>query len=94
MEKLRIKSLRYNKLEAILPLDSFYNHLDNKLESVVRASAIDYDRMTNSFIAALSGMGMYMDNKKVGQLTSRTVENDINVRNKRLNRLGGGANIV
>ena len=79
--------------EAILPLDSFYNHLDNKLESIVRATAIDYDKMASCMAYALGNVGMYMDGKKVGQLTSKTVDDDITARKSRLNRLGGGTNI-
>ena len=79
--------------EAILPLDSFYNHLDNKLESIVRASAIDYDKMASCMAYALGNVGMYMDGKKVGQLTSKTVEDDISARNSRLNRFGGVTDI-
>lgn len=80
-------------MEAILPLDSFYNHLDNKLESIVRASAIDYDKMASCMAYALGNVGMYMDGKKVGQLTSKTVDDDITARNKRLNRFGGVTDI-
>ena len=80
-------------MEAILPLDSFYNHLDNKLESVVRASAIDYDMMTNSFVTALQSLTVSMSAKEVGRLTSKYTEQDINSRTKRLNRLGGATEI-
>ena len=79
--------------EAILPLDGFYTHLDNKLESIVSATAIDYDMMTNSFITALENLTVSMSAKEVGRLTSKYTEQDINSRTKRLNRLGGATDI-
>lgn len=79
--------------EAILPLDSFYNHLDNKLESVVRASAIDYDMMTNSFISALSTLTVSMSAKEVGRLTSKYSEQETNFRDVRMKRFGGATDI-
>ena len=79
--------------EAILPLSQFYNHLDDKLESIVRASAIDYDMMTNSFMSALNKLTLTMDAKEVGRLTSRYSEEEITSRNKRLGRFGGNTTI-
>ena len=79
--------------EAILPLSQFYNHLDNKLESIVRASAIDYDMMTNCFMSALNKLTLTMDAKEVGRLTSRYSEEEINSRNRRLGRFGGDTTI-
>ena len=75
--------------EAILPLNSFYNYLDDKLDTMARNTAIDYDRMGEAMVDALNGIGMYMDSKKVGRLTSKPVQEDISNRTKRLNRLGG-----
>ena len=49
--------------------------------------------MADCLVTALNGIGMYMDSKKVGQLTSKTVENYITIRKARLNRLVGVTNI-
>jgi len=59
-------------LEAILPLDSFYNHLDNTLAS----TSIDYDRMTQSFINAMSTLDLQvvMNGRKVAE----TIAGDLN----------------
>ena len=67
----------------------FYNYLDDKLDTMARNTAIDYDRMGEAMVDALNGIGMYMDSKKVGRLTSKPVQEDISNRTKRLNRLGG-----
>ena len=75
--------------EAILPLNSFYNYLDDKLDTMARNTSIDYDRMGEAMVDALNVIGMYMDSKKVGRLTSKPVQEDISNRTKRLNRLGG-----
>ena len=40
--------------EAILPLNGFYKHLDTKLNQ----NAIDYNKMTQSFIEALKQMNI------------------------------------
>ena len=47
--------------------------------------------MTDSFISALEKLNLQvnMDAKKVGQLTSKHVEEDINARKNQLNRLRG-----
>lgn len=79
--------------EAILPLDSFYTHLDEKLDNIVRSTVIDYDRMTDSFISALSHLSISMDSKEVGKLTSTTVQRTTNARTKRLDRLNGNTNL-
>ena len=70
-------------------LNSFYNYLDDKLDTMARNTSIDYDRMGEAMVDALNGIGMYMDSKKVGRLTSKPVQEDISNRTKRLNRLGG-----
>ena len=79
--------------EAILPLDGFYRHLDEKLDRIVTHETIDYDMMTNSFITALENLTVSMSAKEVGRLTSKYTEQDINSRTKRLNRLGGATDI-
>lgn len=79
--------------EAILPLDGFYKHLDEKLDRIVTHETIDYDMMTNSFITALENLTVSMSAKEVGRLTSKYTEQDINNRTKRLNRLGGATEI-
>ena len=58
--------------EAILPLDSFYNHLDTTLG----AMTIDYDRMTESFITAMSTLGITIniDGTKVAETIARSSE--------------------
>ena len=77
--------------EAVLPLDNFYNYLDSKLQKMNNAQEINYDKMTDSFISALERLNLQvnMDAKKVGQLTSKHVEEDINARKNQLNRLRG-----
>ena len=75
--------------EAILPLDNFYNYLDDKLDSLARNTMIDYERMTDCFISALSTLTVSMSAKEVGRLTSKYSEQEINSRTNRLNRLGG-----
>ena len=52
--------------EAILPLDSFYNHLDNTLAN---SNNIDYDRMTQSFISAMQNLDIevVMNSTKVAK---------------------------
>ena len=69
-------------MEAILPLDNFYSYLDSKLREINNTKEINYDKMTDSFIAALERLNLQvnMDAKKVGQLTSKHVEEDINAR--------------
>ena len=79
--------------EAILPLNGFYKHLDDKLDRVVGQSAIDYDMMTNCFVTALESLTVSMSAKEVGRLTSKYTEQDITARTKRLNRLGGVTDI-
>ena len=78
-------------MEAILPLDNFYSYLDSKLREINNTKEINYDKMTDSFIAALEKLNLQvnMDAKKVGQLTSKHVEEDINARKNQLNRLRG-----
>ena len=51
--------------EAILPLDSFYNHLDNTIAN----ATIDYDRMTQSFINAMQTLDLevVMNSTKVAK---------------------------
>lgn len=52
--------------EAILPLDSFYNHLDN---TIANSNNIDYDRMTQSFISAMQNLDIevVMNSTKVAK---------------------------
>lgn len=52
--------------EAILPLDSFYNYLDNKLNKVNNTSNIDYDKLTDCFIKAIQTIDLSI---KVGNDT-------------------------
>ena len=80
-------------MEAILPLDPFYDYMDRKLDSIIRNETIDYDRMTNCFVNALSHLSIAMDSKEVGKLTSSTVDRTISSNNRRLNRLGGKTNV-
>lgn len=77
--------------EAVLPLDNFYSYLDSKLREINNTKEINYDKMTDSFISALEKLNLQvnMDAKKVGQLTSKHVEEDINARKNQLNRLRG-----
>ena len=79
--------------EAILPLDGFYNYLDNKLDTIVASERIDYDRMTDSFISALKTMSITMSAKEVGRLTSKYTEEDINIRSKKAKRFGGDLDV-
>ena len=77
--------------EAVLPLDNFYSYLDSKLREINNTQEINYDKMTDSFISAIERLNLQvnMDAKKVGQLTSKHVEEDINARKNQLNRLRG-----
>lgn len=79
--------------EAILPLDGFYNYLDNKLDTIVASERIDYDRMTDSFISALKTMSITMSAKEVGRLTSKYTEEDINIRSRKAKRFGGDLDV-
>ena len=79
--------------EAILPLDGFYRHLDEKLDRIVAHETIDYDMMTNSFVTALQSLTVSMSAKEVGRLTSKSVEQEINNRTNRLNRFGGNTDV-
>lgn len=67
--------------EAILPLKSFYNHLDSKLDN-----NIDYDRLAQAMVKANkeSGTAIYLDgNTLVGGVMARTEE-----------KMGGRINLV
>ena len=75
--------------EAIIPLDGFYKHLDEKIESLLGLSIIDYDRMANAMATAMSNTGVYMDSTQVGQLTAKAVDNVNKSRMNRLSMLGG-----
>lgn len=57
--------------EAILPLDNFYQYMDSKLSNINLASNIDYERMTESFIAAIRNLKLDMDGKKVADIVDR-----------------------
>lgn len=74
--------------EAILPLNGFYDHLDKKLNSL-RTEGINYEKMTDSFIKALTKAdnSIYMDGEMVGIQTASSVKrkNDkTEIRNMRL----------
>lgn len=74
--------------EAILPLNPFYDTLDKKLNSL-RSEGIDYDRLTKSFIKALTKVDnkIYMDGELVGMQTASSVKRKnekTDIRNKRL----------
>ena len=75
--------------EAILPLDGFYNYLDNKLDSANSTQTIDYDKLTKSVVSGLKEVGIYMSDKRVGQLVAKEVGNVNNATKERLNRLAG-----
>ena len=82
--------------EAILPLDSFYNHLDSKLEMLANSSKkididIDYDKLSKTIIQSLakSNQGIYMNGELVGIQTADSVRRQNTKSENRLNRLGG-----
>ena len=80
-------------MEAILPLDGFYKHLDDKLESIARGTEIDYDKMTNCFVTALNSLTVSMSSKEVGRLTSKYSNQETVSRNKRISRFSGVTDI-
>lgn len=61
--------------EAILPLNPFYDTLDKKLNSINRET-IDYDKMTECFIKALTKVdnSIYMDGNLVGIQSASAVK--------------------
>lgn len=61
--------------EAILPLNGFYNHLDKKLNSL-RTEGINYEKMTDSFIKALTKVdnSVLIDGEMVGIQTASSVK--------------------
>ena len=80
--------------EAILPLNSFYNHLDSKLEMFANSSKkidIDYDKLSKTIIQSLakSNQGIYMNGELVGIQTADSVKRQNTKSENRLNRLGG-----
>lgn len=79
--------------EAILPLDSFYDYMENKLDSIIAGGKIDYDRMTESFMSAMKTMSITMSAKEVGRLTSKYTEEDISVRSRKAKRFGGDLDV-
>lgn len=79
--------------EAVVPLDGFYSYLDERFDYMLKSSIIDYDRMGECLVDALSTVSLSMDSKEVGRLTSPTVNKTINSSNRRLNRLGGNTSV-
>lgn len=76
--------------EAILPLNGFYDYLDRKLSTInSHSETIDYDRLTKSVISGFKEVGIYMSDKKVGQLVAKEVGNVNSSTEARLNRLAG-----
>lgn len=73
--------------EAVLPLDSFYEHLDRKLNQV--NNQIDMKGLSDEISKALEGTGVYMDGKKVGTLLTDVIHNNINKNVERMARLSG-----
>lgn len=74
--------------EAILPLNGFYNHLDKKLNSL-RTEGINYEKMTDSFIKALTKVdnSVLIDGEMVGIQTASSVKRkneENNLQNMRL----------
>lgn len=74
--------------EAILPLNGFYNHLDKKLNSL-RTEGINYEKMTDSFINALTKVdnSVLIDGEMVGIQTASSVKRknaENNLQNMRL----------
>lgn len=68
--------------EAILPLDSFYKHLDDRLAQI--NNQIDYDRLTKSFVQALKNVNftIEIDKTKIGQVLDEYNGEIINFREK------------
>lgn len=76
--------------EAVLPLNGFYDYLDRKLSTLnSRTEIIDYDKLTSSVVRGLKELGIYMDNKTVGRLVAKEVDNVNSETRDRLNRLAG-----
>ena len=57
--------------EAILPLDGFYNYLDDKLSSINNNINIDYDKLSESVIKGLKHVKINMDGKEVGKILDK-----------------------
>lgn len=57
--------------EAILPLDGFYNYLDDKLNGINNDVIIDYDKLSESIIKGLKHVKINMDGKEVGKITDK-----------------------
>lgn len=57
--------------EAILPLDGFYNYLDDKLNRINNDTNIDYDKLSESIIKGLKHVKINMDGKEVGKITDK-----------------------
>lgn len=76
--------------EAILPLDSFYNHLDSKIDRLNNNTIdIDYDKLGDAVARSLDGAFINMDSKKVGKLVVNTVMNEAKNINRKLERFSG-----
>ena len=75
--------------EAVLPLDGFYNYLDNKLDSISQQESFNYEAMGNAMAIAMTKVGIYMDGTTVGRITSETVEKETTIRNNIRNRMRG-----
>lgn len=76
--------------EALLPLDGFYNYLDNRLSSL-QSQSIDYDRLGKIIIKSLakSNQGIYMSGELVGVYSASSVQKENIKTENRANRLGG-----
>ena len=73
---------RGSNAEAILPLDSFYNYLDSKIDSINQNGTymeIDYDRMTESFIGAIRNLDIKIDSTKLAEVMDGVNGNRVNL---------------
>lgn len=79
--------------EAILPLNPFYNYMDQQIARM--RSNIDYDKLTESIIKAQRkvNQGIYINGNLVGVQTASSVNRQTQRENKRLERLGGLASV-
>lgn len=75
--------------EAVLPLNAFYDYLDQKLSTINSSQEIDYNKMTRSFVTAIQQLELNMDSKTIGRLTSKHSAKEIKSNDILMKRLRG-----
>lgn len=79
--------------EAILPLNPFYDYMDNQISKM--QNNINYDKIVDCIVKATrkSNQGIYINGNLVGVQTASSVNKQTQKNNKRLERLGGITNV-